>query len=225
MCGGHYWPARALAPAVLEGPLANSPTFPVLLDGYTDLPPGRIANLVTFLERRDKPANPPVEREGLAVRHVADPDIDWFRGIYRRVGEPWLWFSALVMPADALAARLRSPATAILAIEANGADIGLAEIEFTEPGDAEIVSFGLIPEAFRTGASRPLMDHTLAHAFRPGVERVWLHTCSFDHPSALAFYRKSGFSVWKLAIEVCEDPRRAGALPLTAAPHVPLAPE
>ncbi len=25
------------------------------------------------------------------------------------------------------------------------------------------------------------------------VRRVWLHTCTFDHPSAVAFYQRSGF--------------------------------
>ena len=66
------------------------------------------------------------------------------------------------------------------------------------------------------------MDHTLARSFRPSVNRVWLHTCSFDHPNAIAFYLRSGFRAWKFAIEVSDDPRATGALPETAGPHVPL---
>ena len=30
----------------------NIRTIPLALDGYTDLPPGKIANVVTYLERR-----------------------------------------------------------------------------------------------------------------------------------------------------------------------------
>jgi hypothetical protein len=66
------------------------------------------------------------------------------------------------------------------------------------------------------------MEHTLAGAFRPGVRRVWLHTCTFDHPAAVRFYLRAGFRAWKFAIEVSDDPRLTGALPASAAPHVPL---
>jgi hypothetical protein len=66
------------------------------------------------------------------------------------------------------------------------------------------------------------MEHTLAGAFRPGIGRVWLHTCTFDHPAAVRFYLRSGFRGWKFAIEVSDDPRLTGALPASAAPHVPL---
>jgi len=31
----------------------------------------------------------------------------------------------------------------------------------------------------------------------PGTRRVWVHTCTQDHPHALANYRKRGFRVFK----------------------------
>ena len=70
-----------------------------------------------------------------------------------------------------------------------------------EPEAAEIVSFGLVPEA----AGRGLGGHALTLAVRaawsveplggPAVERVWLHTSSLDHPSALPNYLRRGFQV------------------------------
>jgi len=84
------------------------------------------------------------------------------------------------------------------------------------------VTFGVVPQVYRTGAARALMQETLVRAFRPGVSRVWLHTCTFDHPAAIPFYLARGFRAYKYAIEVSDDPRRTGALPATAAPHVPL---
>lgn len=197
-------------------------TFPVLLDGYTDLPPGKIANVVTFLERTGPPAAPPAPRDDLTVRHVVRPTVPWFRALYRRIGEKWLWFSAAVTPDHRLAAFISGPKVEILALQKDGEDIGMAEIDFSRAGDAEIVTFGVVEEAIGTGAARHLMEHTLARAFRPGVARVWLHTCTFDHPAAIRFYLRAGFRAWKYAIEVSDDPRRTGALPRTAAPHVPL---
>ncbi|MEX2319204.1 MAG: hypothetical protein WD626_05075, partial [Bauldia sp.] len=47
--------------------------FPIRLDGYTDLPAGKIANIVTFLERTEPPAAPPPAHAEFAVRGVANP--------------------------------------------------------------------------------------------------------------------------------------------------------
>jgi len=47
-----------------------------------------------------------------------------------------------------------------------------------------------------------------------------LHTCSLDHPRAVAFYLGAGLRPYKRAIEVADDPRRD--LPPDAAPQVPV---
>jgi hypothetical protein len=51
---------------------------------------------------------------------------------------------------------------------------------------------------------------------------VWVHTCTLDHPGALGFYRKNGFIPFARAIETFADPRVAGILPATVAPHIPM---
>lgn len=198
-------------------------TFPVLLDGYTDLPPGKIANVVTFLEGTESPAPfPAPDRANFTVAAVAHPDPGSYRALYRRIGEPWLWFSRAVMPDVELAALLAAPTTQTLTLEKDGATLGLVELDYSVPGNVEIVTFGVVPEAVGTGAAHALMAGTLTRIFASGAARVWLHTCTFDHPRALAFYRRNGFRPYKFAIEVSDDPRRTGQLPVTAGPHVPL---
>ena len=59
-------------------------------------------------------------------------------------------------------------------------------------------------------------------AWRKGVERFWVHSCTLDSPAALAFYVRSGFTPYGREIEIFADPRLAGILPREAAPHVPL---
>lgn len=196
-------------------------TIPIDLDGYTDLPPGRIANVVTFLEMNEPPADAGPDA---AVRHVVRPELGAYRALYRRIGEEWLWFSRAVMPDDELAALLARPSTEIHVLEDKGEWLGLAELHRGEPssGDVEISMFGVVPEATGTGAARRLMRAALAAAWQGPTRRVWLHTCSFDHPAAVRFYRKAGFSPYKFAIEVSRDPRLDGFLRRDAAPHVAL---
>jgi hypothetical protein len=68
------------------------------------------------------------------------------------------------------------------------------------------------------------MNSATELAWSKPIRRFWVHTCTFDHPSALSFYLRSGFTPYAFRVEVQADPRLTGALPLTAAPHVPLIP-
>ena len=196
-------------------------TIALALDGYADLPPGKIANVVTYLEREPpETALPP--SPGFAIHAIEQPSVAWYRDLYRRIGENWLWFSMAVMPDEKVAAILAAPTTTVLAYERDGIAMGLAELSFARSGEVEIVMFGVVPEATGTGAARALMHAALNRAIRPDVARVWLHTCTFDHPAAVHFYRSRGFRAYKFAIEVSDDPRLTGHLPKAAARHVAL---
>jgi GNAT superfamily N-acetyltransferase len=191
--------------------------------GYLDLPPGRLATLVTYLEMTaPPPPRPAPERPDLRLRRVERPDPAWYRALYRAVGEPWLWFGRLLLDEPALVRILHAPGVEVAVLERHGREIGILELDLREAGQCELAYFGLVPEAVGTGAGRWLMARALERAWRPGIARVWVHTCHLDHPEALGFYRRSGFRPYKLAIEVFEDPRLSGVLPPDAAPHVPL---
>jgi GNAT superfamily N-acetyltransferase len=197
-------------------------TIPLDLDGYTDLPPGKIANVVTYLQMLAPPDLPRAERPDLAARKLSNPDLTWYRALYRRIGEDWLWFSRAVISDEQLAQRLADPAIEIHVLERDGESLGFAELSRAVAGEVEVAMFGVIPEATGTGAARFLMEAALEQAWRDDVRRVWLHTCTFDHPAAPRFYQARGFRPYKFAIEVSDDPRLTGHLRESAAPHVPL---
>ncbi len=198
-------------------------TLLVSLDGYTDLPRGKIANVVTYLEVFGRP--PPLsepDRPDLTFRQASSPSVDWYRALIRRVGEDWLWFSPLVMPDDQLAAMLGDPLREVHTLERNGEAIGIAELDRRRAGEVELSFFGVDQSEIGTRAGRWLMNRAMDRAFQPGVGRVWVHTCTLDHPAAVPFYRRAGFTPYKLAIEITDDPRLTGRLPPEAAPHVAL---
>jgi GNAT superfamily N-acetyltransferase len=139
------------------------------------------------------------------------------------VGAPWLWFSRLVMPDNALSAILTDSAVEVYAVvDPTGIEVGMLELDFRKNADCEIAYFGLIPELAGAGHGRWLMAQTMTLAWRSGVERVWVHTCTLDHPSALNFYRSQGFSAINREVETFSDPRIIGVLPPDAAPQIPL---
>jgi len=86
----------------------------ILPDGYSDVPSGKIAAVVTHLEMTARPQRRDDPPGAWALRKVDAPASGWYRDLYRRVGEEWLWFSRIRMPDAELAARLHSPASMLM---------------------------------------------------------------------------------------------------------------
>lgn len=206
------------------------PSTGTLSDGYAEVPAGRIAAVVTTLEMRSPPPSrgaPPL-LEGAEIRRVPNPDLDWYRRLYRRVGEPWLWFSRLRLGDEALAAIIQHESVAIWTVSMVGvkgdaiSDEGLLELDFREPGECELAFFGLSAAFTGHGVGRHLMTRAIAEAWQQPISRFWVHTCTLDHPSALGFYIRSGFTPIRRQIEIAPDPRLDGTVPVTDASQIPI---
>ncbi len=65
------------------------------------------------------------------------------------------------------------------------------------------------------------MEQALTLAWAQPISRLHVHTCTLDHPAAVPFYERSGFTAYARAVEVAPDPRLSGELPREAAPQVP----
>lgn len=193
------------------------------LTALTAVPLGHVATIVTSLEMHARPLPQPLPPSELRLVRWSQPQPARYRALFRRIGEPWLWFTRLTMPDAQLAAILDDSGTEIFAVEdRDGIEIGLLELNFRTRPECELAFFGLVPELARRGHGRWLMTHALNLAWRPGVDLVWVHTCTLDHPSALGFYRAQGFEAVERGIEVFPDPRLRGYLSENAAPHVPI---
>ena len=188
---------------------------------YDPLPDGELAAVVTFLEMRDRPALP-VPASELTLRRMEQPQAGEYRSLFRLVGAPWLWFSRLIMADAKLEAIIHHPEVELYAVEDAGKAVGMVELDFRQPGECEIAFLGLVPELAGKGHGRWLLAEAVRRAWRKGVGRVHVHTCTLDHPAALGAYRRAGFVPYKSAIERFGDPRLLGILPADCAPQVPL---
>lgn len=190
--------------------------------GLTPVAPRDVATVVTTLEMTTRPApcEPPESRLRLVDR--PRPALDAYRVLFRRVGAPWLWYSRLAMSDARLAAIVHDPAVTVhAAVDLAGREVGMLELDFRHAGACELSYFALVPELVGQGNGRWLMAHALTRAWAEDVSRVWVHTCTLDHPRALGFYRAAGFVAVKRTLETFADPRVLGLLPEDAAPHVP----
>ena len=178
--------------------------------------------VVTFLEMRDRPVID-VPPSPLSLRRMPDPQPEQYRALFRRVGAKWLWFSRLVMEDAKLAGVIGDHNVELFAIlDQAGAEVGMLELDFREAHECELSFVGLVPELSGQGHGRWLLAEAVTRAWRDGVKRVHVHTCTLDHPAALSAYRRAGFTPYKRAIERFPDPRLLGILPRDCAPQSPV---
>ncbi|MET0220064.1 MAG: GNAT family N-acetyltransferase [Tardiphaga sp.] len=194
----------------------------LLPDGYSDVQAGKIAAVVTHLEMLARPAPSRDPSGAWTLRRVEQPDLGWYRELHARVGADWLWTSRLRMSDAELTPLIHAEGVEIHALEHQGGDEGLLELDFRAPRTCEIVFFGVTAKLIGSGAGSVLMNSALKIAWSYQIDRLWLHTCTFDSPRALGFYQRFGFRPFRMQVEVIDDPRLDGTLPRETAPHVPV---
>ena len=189
---------------------------------YEKVADGDLAAVVTFLEMRESPLAE-IPPSPLSLRRIEDPRPDEYRELFRKVGARWLWFSRLVTDDAALAAIIQHPQVELFTVvDETGSAAGMLELDYREPGECELSFVGLIPELSGQGHGRWLLAEAINRAWREGVTRVHVHTCTLDHPAALGAYRRAGFVPYRRAVERFPDPRLLGFLPRDCAPQIPL---
>lgn len=193
-----------------------------LSDGYIDLSPGKLANVVTCLELRRKPAPRAGSASELALHRLGSGNVMEYRSIFLQIGAPYLWFSRLALPDEELARVLGDADVEAYVLRRDGTNAGLLELDFHVANECELCFFGVREDLQGNGYGGWLMDQAAALAWSRPIDRLWLHTCNLDHPRAMEFYMRAGFVPYKRQIEIADDPRIAGILPLDAAPHIPI---
>ncbi|WP_299502397.1 GNAT family N-acetyltransferase [uncultured Roseobacter sp.] len=194
----------------------------MLTDGLHAIPPGKVAMIVTYLEMTSKPEiKHSTLPEGVVFGQV-DAGLDWYRDVFRRVGSlDWLWYGRLTQSDAELLQILNDPKVEIFTLSRDGQDEALLELDFRQEGACELAYFGLTSNLIGTGSGRYLMNEAIRRAWERPITRFRVHTCTIDSPQALSFYRRSGFTPIRQAVEIDDDPRVIGVLPDTAAPNVP----
>jgi GNAT superfamily N-acetyltransferase len=197
---------------------------PVTPDGFMRVPPGKVATIVTSLEMTAAPSPmvPVAPPPGATLALVAKPDLGWYRQLFRKVGEDWLWFSRLRLGDEALAAIVHDANVAVHVLKVGDEEAGILELDFRAVDACEIAFFGVTPAFVGKGCGSFLMREAMARAWARPIERLWVHTCTLDHPAALQFYRHTGFRAYMQQVEIADDPRVKGELSRARGRHVPI---
>jgi RimJ/RimL family protein N-acetyltransferase len=164
---------------------------------------------VTYLEmtaRPDLPA-PPAPTVPFRIETVTRPSVPFYRYLYNTVGEPWLWHERRRIDDATLAAAIHHPAVSLLVAYAEGEPAGYAELDGRQPPEVELAYFGIVPRFIGHHLGPALLRAAVDAAWDRHPARLFVHTCTLDHPKAMDCYIRAGFRRYKDVVRRIRDPR------------------
>lgn len=172
--------------------------------------PGCLAVVVTHLEMTSPPAGaapkPPAIK--LAVLRVTDCLPAFYRFLYAETGRDWVWYERRALDDTALATELSDPAVDLFVLHVGGQPAGFVELDRRRlPEEVELRYFGLMQRFIGRGLGVWLLDWAIRESWRHVPRRLYVNTCTLDHPKALPLYQMAGFTPFRQETKIVRDPR------------------
>ncbi len=157
------------------------------------MPPVEVTR--TYLEMRspgdlgstERPQDPP------RLERIEACPGSFFRYLYAEVGRAYHWTDRLPWTDAQVGGHLADPNVSLWLLTSRAAPAGYFELRAHDDRSVEIAYLGLLPEFLGRGWGGYLLTRAVETAWEMKPERVWLHTCTLDHPAALPNYLKRGF--------------------------------
>lgn len=141
------------------------------------------------------------DNERFQVRGVNPPDWRFNRQMYCAVGESFGWRDKRCWTDEQWRARIGMPGLLTFRAEWGDEAVGYFELRDDGQGGIEIQYLGLLPGYYGRGMGGALLTCALEEAWRLCPDRVWVHTCTLDHPAALANYEARGLRIYRTETE------------------------
>lgn len=140
----------------------------------------------------------------LSLIHPPMPELNRF--FYTAVGADWYWLDRLPWTYARWRAYLSRPELETWMLAVAGTPAGYFELEKQPEANVEICYFGLLPAFVGAGLGGHLLTCAIERGFAMGARRVWVHTCTQDHPQALANYQARGLRLYKEETSIVDQP-------------------
>ena len=157
----------------------------------------RIEVTITYLEQTARPSlpKPPSPARKTALMRADRPPVHFYRYLYDVIGAPYNWISRRKMRDDELMEIIHHDDNHLYVLYVDGAPAGMAEIDARSNDAHELKFFGLVPDFVGGGLGRFFLTNVIDLAWSRSPKKLKLETCTLDHPAALPFYQKLGFTV------------------------------
>ena len=159
--------------------------------------------------------------DGVEVGRVRRPSPELSRSFYEHVGRDWTWVGKLETTRSQWRSRVERPGYELWIARVGSEPAGYFELEGAPGGDVEIASFGLLPGCIGKGLGGHLLTRCIRRAWDRETTRVWVHTCSLDHPHARRNYEARGLRLYDTVTTRWELPADPESLRVMPPPWLP----
>ena len=126
------------------------------------------------------------------------PDFQLNKFFYKQVGKKHRWIDRLSWSDEKWINFISNKNLETYVISENDDLIGFFELLYNpDLNETEISYFGLLEEYIGKGIGGYALSEAIKKAFEKNIKRVWLHTCTLDHPNALKNYLARGMRVFR----------------------------
>lgn len=140
--------------------------------------------------------------KGLQIHECGIKQFQFNKFLYQLVGKDWEWIDKLSWPDEQWKDYAENDNLRTWVVYYKGSPAGYYELQQQDGGDVEIVYFGLAPRFIGQGFGGYFLSQAIKSAWKlKGTKRVWVHTCTLDHPSALQNYKARGMEVYRVETE------------------------
>ncbi|HWO88126.1 MAG TPA: GNAT family N-acetyltransferase [Gemmatimonadales bacterium] len=133
----------------------------------------------------------------IRLARVPAPSVALIQRLYREVGADYHWVDRWTWTAKQWEDWVQRPGYGLWVLSYDGDVAGFFELKWDEAGAVEIELIGLVTRFHGRGLGGHLLTAAVEIAFAIGANRVWLHTCTLDHPAALPNYLARGFTPFR----------------------------
>ena len=127
-----------------------------------------------------------------------NPDFQLNKFFYKQVGKKHRWVDRLSWSDEKWIKYISNKNLDTYLITEKEDLVGFFELLYNpELKETEISYFGLLEEYIGKGIGGYALSEAIKKSFEKNIKRVWLHTCTLDHPNALKNYIARGMKVFR----------------------------
>ena len=126
------------------------------------------------------------------------PKIDICKFFYKEVGRDFFWRDRLKWRDQDWLDYINNDFFKLYILKYNNKFAGYYELLYDPKNySMEIAYFGIFKEFYGKGIGGYLLTDAILTSFNQKINKVWVHTCTLDHPNALKNYLARGMKVFK----------------------------
>ena len=136
--------------------------------------------------------------KNLIIISEKNKNFDFYKFLYKEIGKNFFWRDRLRWTLEQWDSYIQQSNLQFYVLKQNENLLGYYELLFdANTNSVEIPYLGIFKDYYGKGFGGYLLTDAIRQAFKAPINKVWVHTCTLDHPNALRNYISRGMKIFK----------------------------